>query len=191
MSCKTCFGAICGPSNLREFVNSRHPSPRRVWKVGSVARWLPPLPVDPARRFCVPNDGFVYAKRYFSLPEGTQISPWPRPGPRQPNGRQRDPKGHPKGAQGHPRGAKEAESRPKGTPKDGQREPKVTPGEQKGPQSRPKGSQGSPKSPQRKPQARQRHPWEARGTRYTFKTPDQPHSGRYVIDSVFVNSCWT
>ena len=23
------------------------PGPRRVWKVGSVARWLPPLPVDP------------------------------------------------------------------------------------------------------------------------------------------------
>ena len=28
-------------------VNSRHPGPRRVWKVGSGARLLPPLPLDP------------------------------------------------------------------------------------------------------------------------------------------------
>ena len=27
-------------------VNSRHPGPRRVWKVGSGARLLPPLPLD-------------------------------------------------------------------------------------------------------------------------------------------------
>ena len=34
--------------NLREFVlNSRHPDPRRVWKVGSGARLLPPLRRDP------------------------------------------------------------------------------------------------------------------------------------------------
>ena len=33
--------------NLREFVlNSRHPDPRRVWKVGSGARLLPPLRRD-------------------------------------------------------------------------------------------------------------------------------------------------
>ena len=176
---------------MKEFVlNSRHPGPRRVWKVGSVAHCFHHFRLI---RFSVPNGGLVLVKHYFSLPEGTRISPWPRPGPRQPNGRQRGFKGPPKGAQGHPRGAKEAESQPKGTPKDGQREPKVTPGEQKGPQSRPKGSQGNPKSPQRKPQARQRHPWEARGTRYTFKTPDQPHSGRYVIlcnriNNIFLDS---
>ena len=29
-------------------MNSRHPDPRRVWKVGSGARLLPPLPADPA-----------------------------------------------------------------------------------------------------------------------------------------------
>ena len=34
--------------SLREFVvNSRHPGPRRVWKVGAGARWRPPLPLDP------------------------------------------------------------------------------------------------------------------------------------------------
>ena len=33
---------------LREFVlNSRHPDPRRVWKVGSGARLLPPLQGNP------------------------------------------------------------------------------------------------------------------------------------------------
>ena len=31
---------------LREFVNSRHPDPRRVWKVGPGAHLLPPLPAD-------------------------------------------------------------------------------------------------------------------------------------------------
>ena len=35
-------------SCLREFVvNSRHPGPRRVWKVGSEQQLLPPLPGNP------------------------------------------------------------------------------------------------------------------------------------------------
>ena len=34
--------------NLREFVlNSRHPDPRRVWKVGPGSHLLTPLPGDP------------------------------------------------------------------------------------------------------------------------------------------------
>ena len=161
-------------------MNSRHPGPRRVWKVGSVARWLQPLqvdPVDPAqctkRWFRVRETIFFPPRRHSNL---SLAKAWPEAAQWAPKGPQRAPKG----AQGHPRGAKEAESRAKGNPKDGQREPKVTPGEQKGRQSRPKGSQGTPKSPQRKPQARQRRPWEARETRYTFQTPDQPHSGHYV-----------
>ena len=52
--------------NLREFVmNSRHPDPRRVWKVGSVAHWLPPLPVHPLD----PVDPLQCAKRWFRLRE--------------------------------------------------------------------------------------------------------------------------
>ena len=35
-------------SHLREFVNYRHPNPRRVWKGGSGLRSLPPFPLDPA-----------------------------------------------------------------------------------------------------------------------------------------------
>ena len=34
-------------ANLREFVYSRHPDPRRVWKGGSEQHLLTPLPGDP------------------------------------------------------------------------------------------------------------------------------------------------
>ena len=34
-------------SGLREFVNYRHPGPRRVWKGGPEPRLLTPDPVDP------------------------------------------------------------------------------------------------------------------------------------------------
>ena len=33
--------------NLREFVNYRHPGPRRVWKGGSELQSPPPFPEDP------------------------------------------------------------------------------------------------------------------------------------------------
>ena len=167
--------------NLREFVlNSRHPGPRRVWKVGSVARWLPPLPRDPLSPAgsgpvyqtvvsCTRNDTFPSPKALEALP-GQGLA----------RGSPMGAKGTPKGTQRQPKVTPEEPKKPKVGPKGPQRTAKVTPGEQKGPQSRPKGSQGNAKSPQRKPQARQRHPWEARGTRYTFKTPDQPHSSRYV-----------
>ena len=33
--------------DLREFVNYRHPDPRRVWKGGSEQQLVTPFPVDP------------------------------------------------------------------------------------------------------------------------------------------------
>ena len=59
---------------LREFVNYRHPGPRRVQKVGSELQSttsfpLDPLdpvePVDPVDWLRVPKYGFVQAKPYF------------------------------------------------------------------------------------------------------------------------------
>ena len=50
---------------MREFVNYRHPGPRRVWKVGSELQSttsfpLDPLdPVDPVDWLRVPKYGFV------------------------------------------------------------------------------------------------------------------------------------
>ncbi len=55
--------------HLREFVNYRHPGPRRVWKGGSVQQFVTPFPVDPvdpvdpAR---VPKYGFTIVKQHFS-----------------------------------------------------------------------------------------------------------------------------
>ena len=137
---------------------------------------LAKLEESPILPWCVSstrNDTFPSLKALEALP-GQGLA---RGSPMGAKGTPRAPKGSPRSPQRSQRSRKSAQRDPKGRPKGAQSHP----GEQKGPQSRPKGSQGSPKSAQRKPQARQRHPWEAREARYTFETPDQPHSGRYVI----------
>ena len=142
-------------------MNSRHPGPRRVWKVGSVARWLTPLPRDPAhctkRWFRVRETILFPPRRHSNL---SLAKAWPEAAQWAPKG----PQGHPKGAQGHPRGAKEAESRPKGTPK--------------GAQSHPRGAKGTPKSPQREPREPNAAPKEATGTP---KTPMGSHKDKIYI----------
>ena len=64
--------------NLREFVNYRHPGPRRVWKVGSELQstTLDPVDLSGSKRR-VPKCGFVYAKPYFSLSGRPPTSPGP------------------------------------------------------------------------------------------------------------------
>ena len=107
--------------NLREFVNSRHPSPRRVWKVGSVARWLPPLPRardHPAGSASVyqtmvsftRNDTFPSPKALEALPGQGLARGSPLGAKGTPKGTQRDPNG----TQGRPKGTPRT---PKGTPK--------------------------------------------------------------------------
>ncbi len=49
-------------------MNSRHPDPRRVWKVGSVAHWLPPLPLNPLDPVD-PVDPVNCTKQWFRLRE--------------------------------------------------------------------------------------------------------------------------
>ena len=88
--------------NLREFVlNSRHPGPRRVWKVGSVARWLPPLPASPAGSgsvyqtmvSCTRNDTFPSPKALKSLPGQGLARGSPMGAKGTPKGTQREPSG--------------------------------------------------------------------------------------------------
>ena len=101
--------------NLREFVlNSRHPGPRRVWKVGSVARWLPPLPVDPVD-LVDPLDPVLCPKRWFRARETILFLPrrhsnlslakaWPEAAQWAPKGPQRAPEGSPVANSGLPVG---------------------------------------------------------------------------------------
>ena len=123
---------------LREFVlNSRHPGPRRVWKVGSVAHWLPPQTARPGRNgsngsvsqtvvWCTQNTTFPSPKALESLP-GQGL------------------------ARGSPMGAK-------GAPKGPQREPKVTPEEPKKPKVGPEGPQRTAKGIPKSPQGSKRNP---------------------------------
>ena len=61
------LGRKCSPNDLkmeskidlREFVNYRHPGPRRVWKVGSELQSTTLDPVDPVDWLRVPKYGFV------------------------------------------------------------------------------------------------------------------------------------
>ena len=98
-----------GSANLREFVlNSRHPGPRRVWKVGSVARWLPPLPlarVDPvqcAKRWFRLRDTILFPPRRHS--KLSLAKAWPEAAQWAPKGPQRAPKGSPVANSGLPVG---------------------------------------------------------------------------------------
>ena len=72
--------------NLREFVNYRHPDPRRVWTGGSELRSLPPFPdhpdhpVHPALNafwlqfavYTVKNGSDPFPKSFISLPGPSQ-----------------------------------------------------------------------------------------------------------------------
>ena len=85
-------------------MNSRHPGPRRVWKVGSVARWLPPLPRDPPSPAgsgpvyqtvvsCTRNDTFPSPKALKSLPGQGLARGSPMGAKGTPKGTQREPSG--------------------------------------------------------------------------------------------------
>ena len=68
-----------GSADLREFVNYRHPGPRRVCKVGSEPQFTTSFQLDRLDRLDpvrVPKYGFVYTKPYFSL-SGRPPTSWP------------------------------------------------------------------------------------------------------------------
>ena len=104
--------------NLREFVNYRHPDPRRVWKVGSELQSLPPFPLHPVHpvhplhpllnSFWLQNGVNTIKNGSDPPPKASLFPSWPQPGPEQAQGidkgRQRAPeasKSEPKGIQWH------------------------------------------------------------------------------------------
>ena len=92
--------------NLREFVNYRHPDPRRVWKVGSDLQSLPPFPVHPVHplhpvlnSFWLQNAVNISKngsdpprRRPFSVPGPSQAQSRPKALTRDSKGRPRQPK---------------------------------------------------------------------------------------------------
>ena len=94
---------------MREFVNYRHPDPRRVWKVGSELQSLPPFPLHPVlNSFWLQNAVYTIKNGSDPPPKASIFPSWPQPGPEQAQGidkgRQRAPeasKSEPKGIQWH------------------------------------------------------------------------------------------
>ena len=91
---------------MREFVNYRHPDPRRVWKGGSELQSLPPFPGHPLHplhpvlgSFWVQNAVYIIKngsdpprRRQFSLPGPSQAQSRPKALTRDAKGRPRHPK---------------------------------------------------------------------------------------------------
>ena len=63
------------PTYLREFVNYRHPGPRRVWKVGSELQSTTLDPVDPLD----PLDPLLCRKVWFRIGKTLLFTLWPAP----------------------------------------------------------------------------------------------------------------
>ena len=140
--------------------NSRHPGPRRVWKVGSGAHLLPPLPGNPGNPgnpgdpvenngrldFAVKNNEFSTFRRKM----GSKFQEFPRGGPQETKAAQSDPMG--------------ALSRPKA------------------PQREPKGAPGPSMISSGKFWRSSGRPWQSSGRVYIQKKlPINRPSGRYVI----------
>ena len=94
-------------NSLREFVYSRHPDPRRMWKGGSEQHLLTPLPGAPGA-----NSKKLYLAMFyndfgtFARKDDVHLSENPIYAQGDPKASRRDPKGRPKGAKGTPKGDK-------------------------------------------------------------------------------------
>ena len=151
---------------LREFVlNSRHPDPRRVWKVGSGARLATALCRDPGDPGDPRDPRENSETSIFDNPsvENGQQCRKTAPGAAGAPDRPQAPTGRPPGVPGRPPAAP-------GRPRSSLR---AAPGRSRAFPAAPLGAAGRPRTPPAAPRA----PPSANIYR---QTPDPPHSGRYV-----------